>query len=1407
MTPIRIDALYVKGEELAVVEQEIDFTILPYFERTFREEINCQTANISEAILSNPFQNQNLRLGHGIHLHWALPDALTRADDQFRFPEVPDRWLVTRRKNRVVEKQWVVESNYLYPPHIDKKGVAVSIPYTSENWQYNDQLDVYKYQPGNFQYRKNDLPQSIHDNETLIGMIFRIEDQKLILKVVDETEEYLNNLRTALADHGISDKDQNEFFVFLQKAFQRSSQPYRYMGRKMPRAAWQEHFEGSEYYPSLTATGYGDPTFAAFYPNCHSVFGFHDPNPGELDAISYEIAGWYGDSKKDILAHFVGSQSESVNAAIKEKFNWNIQGDKVPDRLLCYAGISIDKSLAEQNQNEEQPAVSVTVANTPTEALSAHLADALVEDRSNVDRLRTIEDQLEAVQLAFRLDEKKLDTVARFKEMRHENGFNPTDSGILWTIRKEDVAPASQTDTTTESVQLSEKIEKSLGLINELQRKYNRRQHEITSLREQLFADWYKYMISVYPSDGRLSDYPSPDLIKHFIETKVLPTLNDKIEQNGVLESIEKDSNDNISGLKVSKDSTASSLAYQLAKMVNQLITEIEAEQETINKANGTLINYFLEQIPGPRYWQPNDPVVLVQGKDVHPTKRHGQDGILDCNIFQSTRDCVFEDGNDFSHITTEIHKVLEAQSLGTIQDKQPWNPFLLEWQTQLYPTLNDSNLHLKNGKYSSQFITDNYEAPVLNPDLELKKNKGSLTDTGNIYSGSSILTSQANPLLRRAIEKQLIDKQNILKRYMIEAGNTDEKKSLPEDYEDRVILFRNKCSAIKNWYAKKELDDPIYTLICAYEKLSDTNTLAQSLAGFNHALLMRKQTIELPIDDPLGFENYQAFTADGVAKSIKDNVLRAPSPLNAFHPIRSGSLKLLRLRLVDTFGQVKELDTDNIDTTYKMTTEGSQCLVKLPPRIIQPARLNFRWLNGRSSASEMNAHTASSPICGWLLTNKFDESLMVYDALGGALGYFKAGRWREAIDSDAAKSISDIHNPHLKRVTMFLNNALEGDQLFLSHFIGTIDDALENIQPEKNVSISSTAQLIGRPVAIVRASVGMELMGLPAINQDWNVFRQDITKNKRTSDQYTKVQIPIRLGEYGQLNDGLVGYWLEKQDHEGNIIFTTERQNEKGEIITSAEPVFYSPQSDYIDSKTIESGFEYFNDGPINFYQSLEDKPQTLTMLMDVEGIVHATAGILPNKEITIPEEQYKEALQNIEVSFLHAPLLTPKDKIHLPLRPIANHTWSWVAQEKYGFGQKKWVELFPENRLEKDVFIKHWNLETEGDSGQIFWNYLLSDSVRWLSEIDDNEDGKSDSGRAKVVNKDDRGMQSFDEPSFNGTEDLVETILEKYSTGIDPVVTEAVFSGQQEIKEGWLKLRKKKRGKEKPTTKIQKI
>ncbi|HEY5742200.1 MAG TPA: hypothetical protein VIS99_06640, partial [Terrimicrobiaceae bacterium] len=268
MVPLHLDALCLRNDR-SVVDQMADFSRLPYCEGT--RDINPDVANLSEEILSQPFQDRSLQLTAGIHLHWALPDGLTRGlqqknaldqegDKSIVFPPVPNRWLITRTDG-TERKQWIVESDYLHPPGQSRKQSAVSYP-------------------------------------------------------------------------------------FLNKSH---SQPFRYLGRKLSLSAWRNQDTTAEYLEKLTAVGYGEPTFAAFYPNCLSVFGFHDDAPPRsLRGVQYDVVGWYSKPEQDCLRSRVLSDASDKYKALKEVYQWVVEYTRdiplppFPTRTICYAHLTFE---------------------------------------------------------------------------------------------------------------------------------------------------------------------------------------------------------------------------------------------------------------------------------------------------------------------------------------------------------------------------------------------------------------------------------------------------------------------------------------------------------------------------------------------------------------------------------------------------------------------------------------------------------------------------------------------------------------------------------------------------------------------------------------------------------------------------------------------------------------------------------------------------------------------------------------------------------------------------------------------------------------------------------------------------------------------------------------------------------
>src|SRR6185503_9352041 len=106
------------------------------------------------------------------------------------------------------------------------------------------------------------------------------------------------------------------------------------------------------------------------------------------------------------------------------------------------------------------------------------------------------------------------------------------------------------------------------------------------------------------------------------------------------------------------------------------------------------------------------------------------------------------------------------------------------------------------------------------------------------------------------------------------------------------------------------------------------------------------------------------------------------------FFPVRAGFLGINHLRISDSFGRTLSLLGANGNTggtaasfcpiqgrglapdSTQVGPDAARLWLELPPRLAQPARLDFTWLSADNDAVAVEFQADTSPICGWLLPN-----------------------------------------------------------------------------------------------------------------------------------------------------------------------------------------------------------------------------------------------------------------------------------------------------------------------------------------------------------------------------------------------------------------------------------------------------
>lgn len=1251
MIPMRVVALRLNAPS-SMHGAMADFSRLPFVGR--EGDVNSNAAYLSETVVSPPFDH-SLTLPAGVHLHWFLPDAMAQSrdtrdasDETFEFPAVPTAWHVVREVEGKPElrKAWVVESDYLHDVETRPDSNSICFPIT----------------PG---------------------------------------------------------------------AAQKYGAPFRHMGRSQPWSATTKLASQNQRLRyvlnggPLTAIGYGEPSFSSFYPNCHSVFGFCDSEPPEpTEKTTYYVLGWYREDEDDFCnvsadtPQFVHQYDAAMRArtvpdedhpgrtflhqAYNELFGWDVQNDhdQIPKNSLLYASCKLDQRHAAAAHAPEAD-VSVALGNTPTEALSAHLG------RVNLDHTDIVEDRLEALVLAGDIAQARTDTQAKFEELRHAVGFRALPGGKLYEIRRVHKEPEEKTGSLSKPPPKSTGFDLPdnpawahlLNTLNAAHWRLDKLRSDLESAQKQTFADWYKYMLCVYPPDGQGNLMPDIDVVKAKINDVNLPQ---------------------ITALRVAlDDADAQVVAHKSA-----LDRAISTWAESAANAAGAL--FEVVKVDAPRFWQANEPVVLLTGLDADRPVRHSKGALLRCWQLDEVPSNVLN-AADFVIDKLKEHSA-QAKDVDQGQSLSPatqWAPFMLEWETTLAPVAGHSDRSFHSSQvYNPEDIRTNFDLPLSSVDLKQRSIDNAAMPRHASYSGQCFLTGHAAPMLRKQAETFLDG--HLLPFYKLVIGKeaqSDDTKALAKakswfeklSTQERA-LFRFETegggsadgapSAAADWYLSSgwrgidEFMDAVLE-IDASEPMG-TPSLSQSLSGFNAALIGQKQTMQLTIADPLAFpdangsSDYQDF-----AKKVHDAVHPfnrvAPEPFYDFHPLRCGTLDLSRLRLVDTFGQTADVPQTAIKSpaVSRMLWSGDtknrpQDKVLLPPRLAQPARVNLRWLSADHGPGyeglqakddlETNAHPATSPICGWIVPDALNGEIEVFNQTGLSLGSLDLnGTWHDPPRAVSQNERPDDVNPHLQRVIDWLKRPDTQTDTIMGEVMSALATAMEHIDPEDWNAHESLALLMGRPLAIVRASVSLELQGTAALSPDWETFRKSLglaADHQAASAMLGSLKYPVRIGAHERLNDGVAGFWIEQPTEDGlalsDTLLAPQSDGGNGELTEDARGHCV---------RSAQSPDEH--DNPFCIDLTLDGSPVSFTTLLDPRGSLHCVSGILPVKSISIPRDYFEDAIKKLEISFPTAPLISPRfDEaeqdfaIEVPVPVTPGYKWAWREARAAQTGETSWVE-----------------------------------------------------------------------------------------------------------------------------------
>lgn len=1151
----------------------------------------------------------------GVYLHWTLPRALrsgvqSKSGSTVDYPLVPNRWLIIRMQGSTARTAtaWIIESDCPLSP-----GVRQSYPQTDVA-----QMSMY------------------------------LVDPEIVTTWLASADPLRNttDLKPGSADPLIAN-----------------------IGLRFPLTApWKERAAKDKGY--LTAVAAGNPAFSIYYPQNVGVFSMFDDLAGiDSDTLSYMAMGWYSNPSDDILAGWQNAANPSkAYDALLSSLDWTLTSDPpAPANQSLYQGLALS---LEWDRKANPPAndplkdirdsgkLNAAVGNTTIDAFSSMVGTQLKQAGHSLTTLNL----LQAFQYDLLPVLNQVNGDAILTQNIRNAWYGSEAGGHWWTISDKS---ADGTDGVTD---LSQAEAAWLAQLNADQATLEDTLLALFDLQWDFNAAWWKL--------GQNPDNFFPPL--------------DGAPTNAELQAyLEPSNSSGVTGRLLARFQTLQGLLAKVPQpQATGAVTPEDAWRAGIASyalQKGLSADKTLKAVTGARFWRANNPVVVLSG--VQPSAGADPDEKLavrppsdlvttlavDTQTIQAaTLGSAMPEVPNAAGLPAPLPQLmtefvlldpastpliakasgLAAASVsaaiaarnatsypdalpqfGAVPWSQPWSPMYVEWKAT-YAHIPDQSGSNQNWSFDG---TDYVFTPRgTTPKPELRE-----------VGGISLLSPHTQSTFRKRLE-QFLGK-----------------------YPDADL------SQLETWIA--QIDDWAF--------------LAQELTGMNELLALRDprafrrpaphETIgtganQVSVADLAGFPSDKSAGQTVLPNAFAGHVSTTPylpnGPDIPFHGIRQGQFYFNELTVYDKFGRLLWViekgtstglyDAQNfplmIDPTLQTETSvfpQVKSVVQVPPRPLQPTRLNFSLLDGFDDAKTLGVTPNVNPVAGWVLPNHLDQSLNLYDPDGLALGEFRLfaqpdgslkGLW-EAPPHGPVTSLKDVEAraPHVYQMIMAPELA---DPANFKTFMQVIDSTLWTVDPLGNRNDQNLSVLIGRPLALVRARLSLRTHGPAYHDTSWAA-----TLNP-PAPASLNVEFGVRLGDQATREDGVIGYFTDTAYGQFNSVARAETTSPQS-LVRQIGPIGDTDTGNFLRLKLTETS------------------SQLVTILADPRASMHAVTGILPVKQAQVPAKFIQSALSRMEISFHCGPLLTHigptptqggqtaiyAESVELPLPTEQGGVWSW--------------------------------------------------------------------------------------------------------------------------------------------------
>jgi hypothetical protein len=1092
----------------------------------------------------------------------------------------------------------------------------------------------------------------------------------------------------------------------------------------------------------LTALGLGDPAWAAYYDNVLNRFGFYDDLAGVAHGpISYLVCGWYSHPEHDPLGSATLNSLQDFDAVMKT-LGWELapgeldevydtaqhqtqtaqsqglptyptdenglperepdsgaywtSGDWWPQQILCHGSVVGLNWPGTGGAGITGEFGDPPSASDITVALGGTLAEALGIVVATADTTPEQAPLLEAFHLGLLRELDQPDGRARLDAALHSSRFASAPGGDVAETITQSVSVEASTRTGDANTMRADMT--NVSLRDDLSGRDSGGAPGIASAGKSVFID-----------AGNQHEYSSASQAPFVPFVPFVPFS----PGSGLVEE------------------------GNLGAVMSAIGVGITPEGSSGSAGVGTTFRQETIQVQRalPRFWSPQDPVILIQGG--RRCFKHGSDGLfvqdgrlicrlsgytvthisarspLDGSTYLTiTGDELLEHGLEHGGIPLECEDLLRetalldpgaaseaatiasasasggaagvnADALARLADNfaveqtvwwslrnpqtditqmlhhsgisgtlpspiavtpsvHPWLPRHLDWEIEYLA----SPRHLEDWALGElDFAPDEGGVPAVG------------TAFSTVVSGRALLSGGAATSMMGALTKAMVDVNVIGSSVVIQSNKL---LRFSSTLQETMIQMLATLPPLSDAVAGKE---------------GSTGTTADGATSSDHSAALGDVAKALDQMDVL------SGALDGLYDKLRAALSKQGRPGDG--ELVAGFLRIRRLRLVDGYGQFLDLvgssatsvaDSTRILKAGPLALAGRSDLVALPPRLTTRARLWVRFANadeGPNASSPLDDMQAQ-PLCGFVMPNHVDGSLDFYAVGGETLGKIRTD-WvldpaapPRIVWEDAPGRPSTVGEPPSRAIPNHWLGSMADALLAwgrthpstaaehaLSALLRLIDSTRWTVDPFGHAGDEHLALLVGHPVVALRAHVKLEVVdeqGLPAA----------IT-----------TPFPLRLGALTHWQDGLFGYFINDDYTRFHCVdaaaagFARRIGPQQGFLagVGNGSVAFAEITAD-LDSSGGGDGDTPVQHPYIDVSEVVWIQPNQetwLTLLVEPHTEVHATMGLLPRKSAAMRREWIMPGITNLAPTFRFGPVLQDPKTVRMPIPVDLQGVWSW--------------------------------------------------------------------------------------------------------------------------------------------------